>query len=233
MQKIAFITGTGRGIGTAIAKLLLSKKYHVFGFSRTNTIKDQNFTFTKIDLSNLQEVQKLKFPKFNNRDILLINNAARIGEIVPLNQKKNTEIITDYNLNIISPTILCSKFINLSDNNKKMILNIGSGAANSSIACWSTYCATKSALDRLTAVIAEEKHSNLTIFSVHPGIVDTQMQEEIRNANLFPLLSKFNNYHANNELEDVKIAAHKLLHIIENYNKYHQNILSIRDINLN
>ena len=219
----------------AIAKLLLSKKYRVFGFSRTNAIKDQNFTFTKIDLSNLQEVQKLKFPKLNNRDVLLINNAARIGDIVPLNQKKNTEIITDYNLNIISPTILCSKFINLNDNNKKMILNIGSGAANNSIACWSTYCATKSALDRLTTVIAEEKHSNLTIFSVHPGIVDTQMQKEIRNANanLFPLLSKFNNYHANNELEDVKIAAHKLLHIIENHNNYHQNILSIRDINLN
>mgnify|MGYP001257461576 FL=1 len=219
----------------AIAQLLLNKKYRVFGFSRTNAIKDQNFTFTKIDLSNLKAVQRLKFPKFNNRDILLINNAARIGEIVPLNYKKNTEIITDYNLNIISPTILCSKFINLSDNNKKIILNIGSGAANSSIACWSTYCATKSALDRLTTVIAEEKHSNLTIFSVHPGVVDTQMQKEIRNANanLFPHLGKFNNYHANNELEDVKIAAYKLLHIIENHTNYHQNILSIRDINLN
>ena len=41
--------------------------------------------------------------------------------------------------------------------NKKMIINISSGAANNSIASWSTYCATKAALDRLTDVIAEEK----------------------------------------------------------------------------
>ena len=235
MQKIAFITGTGRGIGMEIAELLLSKKYQVFGYSRTNTIKHQNFTFTKIDLSNLHEVQKIKFPKLNNRDVLLINNAARIGEIIPLNLKKTKAIINDYNLNIISPTILCSKLININNSNKKMIINISSGASNSSIACWSTYCATKSALDRLTNVIAEEKHANLTIFSVHPGVVDTQMQVEIRraNANLFPLLSKFNNYHANNELEKPKVVAQKLLYIIKNYSKYHQNILSIRDVNIN
>ena len=166
MQKIAFITGTGRGIGMEIAELLLSKKYQVFGYSRTNTIKHQNFTFTKIDLSNLHEVQKIKFPKLNNRDVLLINNAARIGEIIPLNLKKTKAIINDYNLNIISPTILCSKLININNSNKKMIINISSGASNSSIACWSTYCATKSALDRLTNVIAEEKHANITIISV-------------------------------------------------------------------
>ena len=113
--------------------------------------------------------------------------------------------------------------------------NISSGAANSAIASWSTYCATKAALDKLTNVIAEEKHANLTVFSVHPGIVDTQMQAEIRKAdvNLFPLLSKFTNYYNNNELENTKIIAQKLLYIIKNYTKYHQNILSIRDVNIN
>ena len=32
----------------------------------------------------------------------------------------------------------------------------------------------------LTQVIAEENHENLTVFSVHPGIVDTNMQKKIR-----------------------------------------------------
>ncbi len=235
MQKAAFITGSSKGVGEAIAKLLLDKNYIVFGYARTNTIKHPNFNFIKIDLSNLENVKALTFPKLDDMEVLLINNAARIGEIIPLNLKEDADIINDYNLNIITPTILCAKFINSFNRNKKTIINVSSGAANNSIASWSTYCATKAALDRLTSVIAEEKHTNLTIFSVHPGVVDTEMQKEIRNADskLFPLLEKFTNYYKNNELENTKNIAHKLLYIIKNHSKYGQNILSIRDININ
>ncbi len=235
MQKAAFITGTSRGIGKAIAELLLRKKYRVFGYSRTNTIRHPNFTFTQIDLSSLKEVQKITFPKLENSEVLLINNAARIGQIAPLNLRVGADIINDYSLNIICPTILCSKFINGFFENEKMIINISSGAANGPIASWGTYCATKSALDSLTNVISEEKHDNLTVFSVHPGIVDTQMQAEIRkaDADFFPLLSKFTNYYTNNELENTKIVAQKLLYIIQNHTKFRQNILSIRDVEIN
>ena len=235
MEKAAFITGSSTGIGRAISELLLSKKYRVFGYSRTNTIKHPNFVFTQIDLSNIEETKKIIFPKIDSEEVLLINNAARIGDIVPLNSKKEIDIINDYNLNIISPTLLCSKFINSFKSKKKILLNISSGAANSSVACWGTYCASKAALDRLTNVVSEENHSKLTAFSIHPGVVNTKMQEIIRSSdsNVFPLLHKFTSYYSNNELEQPDTIALKVLHIIQNHTKFHQNILSIRDIAIN
>lgn len=235
MQKVAIITGTGGGIGKATAELLLKEGYLVYGYSRTNKIQHPNFTFTKIDLSNLDAVKQLQFPKESQQDILLINNAATIGSIVPFDKKETSDIIQEYYLNLVAPTILCKKFITTYPEDKKLLINIGSGAGNSPIQSWSTYCATKAALDMLTGVIAEENHKNLTVFSVHPGVVDTNMQSEIRNSDPknFPLLSKFSDYYIQNELESTKIVALKLLHIIQNSNKFKQNILSIRDVSIN
>ncbi len=234
MKKVAFITGTSQGIGKSLAELLLQKNYMVFGYSRKNTIRHPNFTFTNIDLSNLEKVQELAFPHLTNRNFLLINNAANIGEIRPLSLKKENAIIREYNLNIIAPALLCSKFIRLYGNQNKQILNIGSGAANNPIASWSTYCSAKSALDMLTEVICLENHKKLKTFSVYPGIVDTKMQEEIRQsqAKHFPLVAKFRDYHSNNELENPIIAAKKIYYIIQNFNEFAKNILSIRDIDL-
>ena len=234
MTKTAFITGSGKGIGKAISELLLLKGYQVFGYSRSNSINHTHFSFTRIDLTDLEKIQKLSFPKVSGK-VLLINNAGTIGEIKPLNLKSEEAIINEYNLNIIAPTLLCKKFLEAFPTQEKIILNISSGAANKSIPSWSTYCATKAALDMLTGVIAEENHKNLTVFSVHPGVVDTNMQSEIRNSDPknFPLLSKFIDYYIQNELESTKIVAQKLFYIIENNTQFTENVLSIRDISIN
>lgn len=231
MDKVAFITGASKGIGKAITELLLDHDYLVYGFSRNNTINHSNFTFFKIDLSKLEQVQKLEFPKVKAEKITLINNAATIGEIIPLHLKEENGIIGEYNLNILAPTLLCKKFLKDFPADNKLILNISSGAAKKAIPCWSTYCASKSALDNLTSVIAKEKYQNLKILSISPGVVDTNMQEEIRNSNPknFPMHQNFVDYYAKKELFSTQSIALKLFQIIEKKNDFKGIFLNLRD----
>ena len=185
------------------------------------------------DLSDLDSVKKIIFPLIKKESrVILINNAATIGKILPLDQKSEKEIIYEYNLNLISPVLLCKKFINHYSLNNKLIINISSGAANKPIYSWSTYCSSKSALDAFTEVIKLENYTDLSVFSVYPGVVNTKMQQNIRQSDpeKFPLLKKFTNYFSNNELFSPDYVAEKIIKIMDNSIDFTSTIIKIKDL---
>ena len=235
---IAYITGTSSGIGKAIALKLLKEGHQVIGLSRSCSITEVNYSHVSIDLSDLNAVVKFEFDSNNFDDIILINNAGVIGPIKPIGHHVEQEIIKVNTVNVIAPQILANKFINKysHSNQNYQLINISSGAGKHPIDAWSTYCASKAAIDLFSETIAlelsERGHNNWNVFSIAPGVVDTKMQNEIRQSNPTHFLShqKFIDLNKNNELSSPYSIAELFYKVISQPNNYKSVLFSIKDL---
>lgn len=234
-----FITGTSKGLGKALAELLLENSNNiVYGFARTEAIKHPNYIHTTIDLSNLNQVQAYCFPELKDAEkITLVNNAGIVGDVAYIGKIDNKKIIASYNLNLIAPAILTNMFVAAYSNlqTEKMILNISSGAGRSPIDGWNVYCSSKAGLDMFSQVLKEEtaiNQSNITVLSLAPGIIDTNMQEQIRSSNKseFSNIERFVAYKSNGDLSSPENTAQQVFRFISE-KKYADNVLcSVRDL---
>ncbi len=235
---IVYITGTSSGIGKATAEHFLNEGEQVIGISRHCNLSHQNYKHIFLDLSNLNSVKEFDFETIIDKNVVLINNAGIITPIKPIGHLLDKDIINITTVNLLSPQILINKFIHKynSFSNRYTILNISSGAGKYPIDAWATYCASKAGVDLFSETIKLEfenrKMNNWNIFSFAPGVVDTQMQKDIRNSNPndFKSLKKFIDLKQNNELLSSKKVANVIVDIIKNTNKYDKVVFSIRDL---
>jgi len=234
-----YITGPSQGIGKAIAEqALLAEDSLVYGFSRTCTINHKNYKHTAIDLSQVDEVLKINFSKHGDSyKVVLINNAGIIGDVKPIGELSNESIVRVFNLNTICPAILTNKFIQCYKNSdvQLVIINISSGAGRHSIESWGTYCASKAAVDMFSQVHQAESGFNnpkLRVFSIAPGIVDTNMQQQIREVDPkdFPNLEKFIGYKTKGQLTSTEVVARKILEIVDKPENYRDVLLDVRQL---
>jgi benzil reductase ((S)-benzoin forming) len=225
----AFVSGTSTGLGNALVNALLKANWNVAGIGRSNVFNHPNYTHFPANLSNTRDARSFQFSWDSQLSkIILVNNAGSLGELNYIGNCDDTTLEETLILNLVSPTMLINRFLNQTANfnGERIIINISSGAAINPYDGWSVYCSSKAGLDMLSKTLNLEQtnlHHRLTrIYSIDPGIMDTEMQKKIRAADAsgFSQLSKFVLLHQEGKLQNPMDVALKLVKLINNPEKY-------------
>jgi len=236
-MKKFYITGTSSGIGKAIALAALNNGHLVTGFARRNAIEHPNYRHITVDLSDLEHYQGIGFDGLTSEieEVILINNAGTLGSVKPVAQIDPRRTADAYHLNLVAPSLLSKLFLeNLSDSDlPKTVINISSGAGSNPIKSWSVYCASKAGLDMFSEVLKLD-HPEVRVHSISPGVVDTEMQGEIRRSRKedFPDLERFVDFKKNDELSSADEVAQKLMFVLDHPEEFTEVRLSLRLVNL-
>lgn len=238
-----YISGTSSGIGKAIALLLLERaEARVVGISRTCTIEHAHYTHVYADLSDPAQVVKtaelFKVKHTETDKLYLINNAGVIDPIQYAQTYSEEDIQRLMQVNLIASMQLISAFLKIpkSDYSSRVILSVSSGAATKVIDGWSLYGAAKAGLDHFSSHVARELElsgDKTRIFSIAPGVVDTAMQQKIREttADSFSTVDRFLELQSTGQLVAPEIIARKYCRILDAPEQFPDVVFSLRDLN--
>ncbi|KAI0125279.1 short-chain dehydrogenase [Xylariales sp. AK1849] len=187
-SKVFIVTGASRGLGFAIAQLLLKASHRVFLVARSETglqkLKSDYpslVEYASADLSDLNVVPKIieeTVKSFGKIDGIVINH----GVLAPLTRIADSSVEEwrrAYDINVISAFALVKDGIPELRKSKGRIVLISSGAATGAYAAWGAYGTSKAAINHLCAHIAVEEPDIISV-AISPGKVDTGMQQQIR-----------------------------------------------------
>jgi NAD(P)-dependent dehydrogenase (short-subunit alcohol dehydrogenase family) len=210
----AIVTGHTRGLGAALAEYLLSLDIPVLALSRSRNPAlaarhAGRLEEAELDLADLAGLETwlagdgLRRFVAGARTVLLVNNAGMLQPVGPIEGQDAGAIARAVSVNVAAPLMLASALAAASgEAQDRRIVHVSSGAARNAYPGWSIYCATK--LDPNRA---------LRICSVAPGVIDTDMQAEIRATGLdrFPQRERFEALKNEGRLATPDQAAKKLV----------------------
>jgi benzil reductase ((S)-benzoin forming) len=166
------------------------------------------------------------FQKINTgqaEEIHLINNAGILDPIKPVERSSAREIKLNINVNLIAPMVMVSEFMKHAADlpTEKRIINISSGAGRHPVYGWGCYGSSKAGLDLFSQTVsAEQRGKKFPVKSVSfaPGIIDTDMQKQIRATDKedFADVERFKEYKEEEQLLPPEKVAGILVELIEN-----------------
>ncbi len=226
MKKIIIITGANRGLGKALVDVALTDENAIiFSLSRSlhedhKGISAIKLVFIKTDLSEPFSNSILEIIENSitlDAKLYFFNNASIILPIANIGAFKEQDIETSIKVNVQFPVNLINSLLNQFPKSKMVLVNISSGAGINPIPYWSLYGASKAYMNLFFKVLEEEnQEKNLTLYTINPGVLDTGMQESIRE-NAFPRQDYFKSLKEENKLIKPEVAALKIFNEINYY----------------
>ncbi|KAL1580686.1 short chain dehydrogenase [Candida albicans] len=214
MSHVSIITGASRGIGKAIAEVLLKDpNTKVVVVARTeaplealaNKYGSDRVDFVVGDITDSSTSEKAvksaisKFGQLNS----IIANAGVLEPVGPIESTSVDDWKRLYDINLFAVVELIKHSLpHLKKTNGKVIA-VSSGAATKAYSGWYAYGSSKAALNHLILSLASDE-KDVQAISIAPGVVDTEMQTDIREKfgkNMTPEgLQRFVDLHENRQL---------------------------------
>ena len=223
-QSAYIVSGTTRGLGRALAEEIHARGHMLYSISRQPELREEGRMNFCCDLRRSRQVEHAingimeEIESASFEAVILINNAGVLHPIGAVETLAVNAVQDHFKVNLLSPIHLSAGFIRGARNfqGQRRIINISSGAAQTPYAGWSLYCAAKAALNSFSACAALESDKQAASFSictVAPGVLDTDMQREIRaeTKETFPMRDRFAALHAEGRLTTPRQAAKLLL----------------------
>lgn len=224
MDKVVIITGANRGLGKALAdQALKDEKAMVISLSRTlhedhQGIKGDRLVFIKTDLS--EPFDDDVFQAVNNyikpeTSLYFFSNAGIILPIDKIGAFDSNAIDISMKVNVHYPVALINYLLQHYSRNRIVLVNISSGAGENPVPHWSLYCSSKAYMKMFFRVLQEElKGDNIRLYSINPGVLDTDMQANIRK-NEAPKQDYFQSLKDENKLIQPDVAALRIFEEIK------------------
>lgn len=219
MDKVrAVLTGHSRGLGAAIAAELAAHGIPTLALARNKGAAAQGLLQVELDLSDTAALatwlagdQLGKFAAGAGM-VLLINNAGMLQPVGPIAKQAPDQVARAIALNVAAPLMLAAAVAALPAAERR-VLHVSSGAGRNAYPGWAVYCAGKAALDHHARAVALDAAPGLRVCSLAPGVIDTDMQAQIRASDLasFPLRERFEALKQEGQLEAPADCASKLL----------------------
>jgi 3-oxoacyl-[acyl-carrier protein] reductase len=184
--KVAIVTGSGRGIGRDIAKMLKELEAEVVvsdvdSSLAKDTAENLGTTWVQSNVTNPEDVQKLIDHTLTNygRIDVLVNNAGIMGL-----SKLEDISLNDWNKMMsvhLTGTFLCSQAVLpvMKEQHSGKIINISSNWGQRGAAGAVHYCTAKAGIIGFTRALAREVAGDgIQVNSVAPGPIETEMIAE-------------------------------------------------------
>lgn len=222
MTKVILVTGVSRGIGRSIVEQILTSGEDavVYGIARSENellqlkqIYGVRFFYVTGDITDECKITTLvedALRKHGRIDSVIAN----AGVLEPVQNVNNIDLEAWkvlFNINFFSVVLLVSLVLPHLSKSEGNLVFVSSGASVKPYYGWGAYGSSKASLNHFAMTIAGES-SNVRAIAVAPGVVDTQMQVDIREkfgpqSMTSEALKRFTDLKNDNKLLESKVPA--------------------------